>query len=184
MPTTISIDREHDAHPGEHHAHPSFVKESDGTKVSFPQPKCHATLAELDKDIDSVLESLNSVRQEISAISAKELDTTDEMPALFETARYMTNNMVFKVKRYYDAKEEGLRTKRQREYKALNDLDESSCTKRIKRALIAARHSLEIRVAIMGLARDSRIQKLQDALDKVEMHGFIAMLTDGGTVPH
>ncbi|KAF4968830.1 hypothetical protein FSARC_3859 [Fusarium sarcochroum] len=181
MPTTIKIDREHDAHPGKHHAHPFLGAGSNEIDVLFPMPAHHATRADLDKDIAKVINSLNCVRQEISAISAKELVTTDGMLALSGTARYITNAMVFNVKRYYHAKEEGLRTKREREYSALG---KPSCSNRIKRALITARYSLEIQVAIMALGRDSRIRKLQDALDKVEMHGWIAMLTDGGTVPH
>ncbi|KAF5024216.1 hypothetical protein F66182_3730 [Fusarium sp. NRRL 66182] len=179
MAPTIMFAQEHEKHSGGKPTQALFTNQFSEALVTIPA--YHATRADLDKSIDKVVLGLASVRQEMIAMATKDLINEDQLTTVLDKARSLILSTTFVVNRFYHDKEEGLRTSREREYAALG---ESNCTSRIKRALITARHNLEVKVALMERSKNSRINKLDEALEKIEKDTLLSLVNDGWPVYH
>ncbi|KAF4981457.1 hypothetical protein FZEAL_2745 [Fusarium zealandicum] len=175
---TIKIADNGQLYPGQH----DFKNASDSSSgMSAAIPLYHKTGTDLDDSISKVIRSLECLREEMGAMAAQHPVSTDELADMLEEARSVANGMMFTVKRYYHDKEEGLRTAREREYAALEEHKGGCFSNRIRRALVTVRYDIESKAAVMMASKDTRTRKLQDALDKVEMHRMLALLAEGAS---
>ncbi|KAM5346392.1 hypothetical protein ACJ41O_009397 [Fusarium nematophilum] len=153
---------------------------SSDTTVTTPS-YYHGTRAELDECVDSATNRLEHLRQAMTAVAAKDPVSVDDLDDLVEAARHIVNAATFTVKRFYHDKEEGLRTAQERKYAALEEEGLGCFSRRLKRVWITLR-SIGGEGRKMASKKDNLLRKLQDALEKTEMHQFLLMLE--GNAPY
>lgn len=131
---------------------------------------------QLDAKIKTAIKGLRQTR-----------DAMDEMPYPLATselsdlvcqARKITRNMSFIVRRHFDAKEEGIRLRCAREVSALGKQEGlvKYFTKQISMACEKSRLNANTS------QRDKRLQLLDDAMAKVDMHRMLALLSEGNGI--
>jgi hypothetical protein len=144
-------------------------------------PTNYASRAAMDVHIKQVVDKIKEVREEFSVMAAKGLIDSDYVDTVLHTAEVVVDNMILNIKRHYHQREEGLRTRREREYAAIR---RTGCFNRIKRAFVTMTYSIDTHALIMKMEENKRTGILLDAFKKLRLHSHIATLTDGGSEPH
>lgn len=152
--------------------------------VSYPQPPPtydHDSIAHIDTYITRTLVELQSIRDAMCLMAHTHLDTST-LSILADRARSIARCAVFQVKRYYHIREEGTRLLREREYSALESQQHNLVSLAMKKFLIAARYDLETKMAAMVTSKNRRLDKIQDALNEVEMMRMLVSLSDESSI--
>ncbi|KAH6957086.1 hypothetical protein HG530_002630 [Fusarium avenaceum] len=147
----------------------------------IPIPTIYASRAVMDVYIEKVVDKMKEVREEFSVTAAKGLTDSDHVCTVIQAAQVVVDAMVLSVRRHYHQREEGLRTRREREYAAIS---RAGCFSRIKRTFVTISYSMDIHALIMKMEEEKRTTILLDAFKKLRLHSQIATLTDGGSEPH
>lgn len=134
------------------------------------------SVAHIDRYITRTLVELQSIRDTISLMANTHLDMTT-IAILSDRARNISRCAIFQIKRYYHIREEGTRLSREREYTALESQEHNLVSLAMKKFLIAARYDLETKMAAMVTSKNKRLDKIQDALNEVEMMRILVLLS-------
>ncbi|KAM0244279.1 hypothetical protein ACHAP5_006395 [Fusarium lateritium] len=144
-------------------------------------PTNWASRAIMDTYIKQVVDKIKEAREDFSVMAAKELVDSDYTDTVLHTVEVAVNGMVLNIKRHYHQREEGLRTRREREYA---EISRTGSLNRIKRGFVTMSYSLDIHAIMMKNAKNKRTRILYDAFKKLRVHCQIATLTGGGSEPH
>ncbi|KAH7235666.1 hypothetical protein BKA59DRAFT_559041 [Fusarium tricinctum] len=144
-------------------------------------PTNYASRAVMDDYIQQVVDKMKEVREEFSVMAAKGLIDSDYVASVLHAVQAVVDAMILNIKRHYHQREEGLRTRREREYAAIS---RTGCFNRIKRTFVTISYSMDIHALIMKMEEEKRTNILLDAFKKLRLHSQIATLTDGGSEPH
>jgi hypothetical protein len=143
-------------------------------------PTNYASRTAMDVHIKQVVGKIKEVRENFSVMAAKGLIDSDHVDAVIHVTEAVVDGMVLNVKRHYHQREEGLRTRREREYAAIR---RTGCSNRIKRAFVTMSYSIDTHAVIMKIEENKRTRILVDAFKKLRLHSHIAALTNGGSEP-
>ncbi|KAH6981768.1 hypothetical protein BKA56DRAFT_615880 [Ilyonectria sp. MPI-CAGE-AT-0026] len=136
----------------------------------------------MDDQLDAKMENaIKALRQTRSAMDEMPYPlSTSELSDLVCQARKITRKMSFVVRRHFDAREEGIRFRCEREVLALGK-QEGLVKYFTKQVSTACEKS---RLTANTSQRDKRLQLLEDAMAKVDMHRMLALLAEGNGVQY
>ncbi|RGP77451.1 hypothetical protein FLONG3_4370 [Fusarium longipes] len=138
----------------------------------------------LKKIHQKVLANIKDKREEIEAMAAR--DIRQNAKDLAETSRrskVAVEKMTHAITIFYNKRVEHLYQRRDRAWEALGRKGGVKNHK-TKQFLITLRHSAGLRAWWLNQRKDTMIQELQDAVDKLHLSFFMARLTDGGKEPN
>ncbi|KAF4450081.1 hypothetical protein F53441_6725 [Fusarium austroafricanum] len=144
-------------------------------------PSNYVSHEQMDESIDFVIQQMKDAREEFRIQGAKSLLNTDQVCNTIEMAKIIVEAINMSVQRYYDAREEGLRVRCQREYAAVT---KTGLTKHWKRAVITFRYCMDARSKLYSIKRYKRIHDLEDALDKLKKYSQEALFVSAGNEPN
>ncbi|KAK7424546.1 hypothetical protein QQZ08_008556 [Neonectria magnoliae] len=185
MPSQVSFDMPPASanHQGEDVIYSLIYRHRSSFKAEDSPQEPLSVEDQMDADVKSVIKCLRRTRDTMTEMSRQHPINTTELADLVFEARKMSRNMTFIVRRHFDAKEEGMRVQRERELSALNAQGHGLIKYYTKRVTLAMKNFAESRLAMNTNRYDKRIQLLEDAMHKVDMHRMLVVLAEG-TAPY
>ncbi|KAH7157384.1 hypothetical protein B0J13DRAFT_603151 [Dactylonectria estremocensis] len=149
----------------------SFINSSDETLTNKHDYSGYPNIDEqLDKKLVGVIKQLRSTRSKMSVLTYP-ISTSELSDMVFE-AREIYRKMHFEVRRHFESKEEGIRLHRDREVTALGK--KQGLLKYLTKNMLVGCE--KARLARNTHKHDKRLQLLEDAMNKVDMHRIIVVL--------
>lgn len=134
---------------------------------------------QLDNEIKAALKYIQGTREEITLLTAEDPLDNEGLVELVQEARKVHQSLRFKVRRHYQAKEEGLRVPREADFTKIEEESESSSIRELLMdSLRMLRTRIEDNSGKLNKVRDSRLNALDKAMERVEKQYTIIRITD------